>query len=213
MTERMDTAEYLEELAAALASHGSNIAALRMAELEQKVSPYLAAPGVPSATAGSGGSLAGVDTAYAPTVAMGAAGLFVTDGAITVTNAGSVVIIDGTSNMFKIQASGTKTQDWPATWGSAASGVTVTGAAPGGVFPAVIGMLRNGRTPDVRFTYFLDWDATTGPISQTGRWYFNLSGTDDLGISLQVVVSQAATGSMNGMTAALRYYVLKEAGI
>jgi len=40
-------AEYLEELARTLASHGSNLAALRMAELEQKVSPYLAAPGVP----------------------------------------------------------------------------------------------------------------------------------------------------------------------
>jgi hypothetical protein len=48
-----DTAEYLEELAQTLASHGSNLAALRMAELEQKVSPYLAAPGVPSYRVGS----------------------------------------------------------------------------------------------------------------------------------------------------------------
>jgi len=49
----MDTAEYLDELARTLASHGSNLAALRMAELEQKVSPYLAAPGVPSRQVGS----------------------------------------------------------------------------------------------------------------------------------------------------------------
>jgi len=49
MTERMDTAAYLDELAQTLASHGSNLAALRMAELEQKVSPSLAWPGVPSA--------------------------------------------------------------------------------------------------------------------------------------------------------------------
>ena len=48
-----DNAEYLEELAATLASHGSNLAALRMAELEQKVSPYLAAPGAPSRQVGS----------------------------------------------------------------------------------------------------------------------------------------------------------------
>jgi len=48
-----DTAEYLEELAQTLASHGSNLAALRMAELEQKVSPYLAAPGVPTRQVGS----------------------------------------------------------------------------------------------------------------------------------------------------------------
>ena len=48
-----DTAEYLEELAQTLASHGSNLAALRMAELEQKVSPYLAPPGVPTRQVGS----------------------------------------------------------------------------------------------------------------------------------------------------------------
>ena len=53
MSENQDTAAYLEELAATLASHGSNLAALRMAELEQKVSPYLAAPGVPTRQVGS----------------------------------------------------------------------------------------------------------------------------------------------------------------
>jgi len=53
MTERMDTAAYLDELAQTLASHGSNLAALRMAELEQKVSPYLAAPGPPTRQVGA----------------------------------------------------------------------------------------------------------------------------------------------------------------
>jgi len=51
MTDR--TAEYLEELAQTLASHGSNLAALRMAELEQKVSPSPAWPGVPTRQVGS----------------------------------------------------------------------------------------------------------------------------------------------------------------
>jgi len=45
-----DTAAYLEELAATLASHGSNLAALRREALEQKVSPYLPT----SATFGAG---------------------------------------------------------------------------------------------------------------------------------------------------------------
>ena len=48
MTERMDTAAYLDELAQTLASHGSNLAALRMAELEQRIAPSLAAPGLPT---------------------------------------------------------------------------------------------------------------------------------------------------------------------
>ena len=54
-----DTAAYLEELAATLASHGSNLAALRREALEQKVSPYLPTsgiapmPGVPSIRIGA----------------------------------------------------------------------------------------------------------------------------------------------------------------
>jgi hypothetical protein len=44
-----NTSDYLEELAATLASHGSNLAALRREALEQKVSPYLPQSGaVPS---------------------------------------------------------------------------------------------------------------------------------------------------------------------
>jgi len=56
MTERMDTAAYLDELAQTLASHGSNLAALRMAELEQKVSPSLAGPGLSAVGAPPAGS-------------------------------------------------------------------------------------------------------------------------------------------------------------
>jgi hypothetical protein len=41
MIDRQDTATYLEELAEALASHGSNLAELRRQQLEQRVSPYL----------------------------------------------------------------------------------------------------------------------------------------------------------------------------
>ena len=48
-----DTAAYLEELAATLASHGSNLAALRREALEQKVSPYLPTSG-PAPTFGAG---------------------------------------------------------------------------------------------------------------------------------------------------------------
>jgi hypothetical protein len=45
--EKRDTPEYLEELASTLASHGSNLAALRMAELEKRVAPSLTPPGLP----------------------------------------------------------------------------------------------------------------------------------------------------------------------
>jgi len=43
------------------------------------------------------------------TVVIDDTGLAITDGKLTVTNAGSVVIIDGTSNIFKIVATGTHT--------------------------------------------------------------------------------------------------------
>jgi len=43
-----DTAAYLEELAATLASFGSNLAALRMAEFEKRVAPEPPAPSVPA---------------------------------------------------------------------------------------------------------------------------------------------------------------------
>jgi hypothetical protein len=56
-------------------------------------------------------------------------GITITDGALTVSNPTGTVIIDGTSNMFKIIASGTIQHDFPGTsaFENSATGVTLTG--------------------------------------------------------------------------------------
>jgi len=207
-----DTAEYLEELAQTLASHGSNLAALRMAELEQKVSPYLAWPGVPSAVAGGGASLAGVDTAYAPTVAMGAAGLSITDGAIKVSNAGATVIIDGTSNMFKIVATGTITQAFGATGTRPGTSVQLTALGNGfSVLPTFLANITNDSSSSAN-PRFVGRDAEFALASGYVQYYsdvfvFLSSGYVFVGIRAASVLSNPTT------TAACRYYVVVEAGI
>jgi hypothetical protein len=209
----LDTAAYLEELAAALASHGSNLAALRMAELEQKVSPYLAAPGVPS-TPGSvaaDSALAGLGSAYSTSVAMGAAGLFITDGAITVTNPGSTVIIDGTSNMFKIAASGTQTVNYPnATWSGTYASVTLTA-------------LGNGYTtpPANHSNSLFNGDAGThgdgmfgiGASGMYGHQYTSVAVVSGYLEARLHAYSDSYNWGANGGVASSRYYILKEAGI
>jgi len=210
MTDR--TAEYLEELAQTLASHGSNLAALRMAELEQKVSPYLAPPGVPSALAGGGGSLAGVGTAYAPTVAMGAAGLFITDGAITVTNPGATVIIDGTSNMFKIAATGTLTQAFGAVGTRPGNSVQLTALGNGfTVLPTFLANITNQNSSAAN-PRFLGRDVEFALASGHVEYYSDVYVYLSSGYVL-VSIRAASVLSNPGTTAGCRYYVVVEAGI
>jgi hypothetical protein len=210
MTERRDTAGYLEELAATLASHGSSLAALRMAELEQKVSPYLAWPGAPSAQAGSGGSLAGVDTAYAPTVAMGAAGLFITDGAIQVTNAGSTVIIDGTSNMFKIAATGTQTVAFPVADASNTVEVTLTALGTYTVPPAMLWMSYFSSGAPRYGSHFVLPNYSGYSIGGSMTCKCQLDGSSYLKVQLTAL---SGTSDLSAYSAYSRYHVLKEAGI
>jgi hypothetical protein len=213
MSERMDTAEYLEELAATLASHGSNLAALRMAELEQRVSPSLPWPGVPSATAGSGGGLGGLATAYSPSVAVGGAGLFVTDGAITVTNPGSTVIIDGTSNMFKIVTTGTMTEEWPASApDSAWHNVVVNDAAPGGVLPHLAISVAVADTAGAeRFEGAMILATGAGAVQNEVDASWFLDGTDDVNVQLHVHACLSTWSP--GTDAMCRFYIFKEVGI
>ena len=87
-----DAASYLGELAATLASHGSNLAALRMAELEQKVSPYLAGPGAPIApTVTVGGDVSRAGTSGAGARLLAGAVAYVTN---TTSNTVSVISLE-----------------------------------------------------------------------------------------------------------------------
>lgn len=82
------------------------------------------------------------------TVTINSSGITVTDGAISVENGSGTVIIDGSSNMFKIVASGTMSVTQGAnTTGSAQ--VSITGAGlPTWTSPAFVAYLTEGTTPD-----------------------------------------------------------------
>jgi hypothetical protein len=211
MSDGQGTAAYLEELARTLASHGSNLAALRMAELEQRVSPSLPWPGVPSATAGSGGGLGGLNTAYSPSVAVGGAGLFITDGGLTVTNAGSTVIIDGTSDMFKIVATGTQTVNYPnGTWSGTYVGVTLTALGAGYTSPPAnhsnsLFNGDNGTHGDGMFGI--------GASGMFGHQYTSVAVVSGYLEARLHAYSDSFNWGANGGVASSRYYILKEAGI
>jgi hypothetical protein len=83
------------------------------------------------------------------TVVIDASGLTVTGGAITVRNPTGVVIIDGTSNMFKIAATGTqsKTITSETDWQSATTTLSGLGALP---------------TTPAHLCYVSDTNTTTG---------------------------------------------------
>jgi hypothetical protein len=212
VTDNPDTPAYLEELAATLASHGSNLAALRMAELEKKVSPV--PPGAPSASAGEGGALAGLGTAYSTSVAMGGAGLFITDGALTVANPVGTVVIDGSSNMFKIAASGTLSAVWPRPHSTASGSVTLTAlgtmTAPLAMFAMVQDPSYGGGTGRGSFDVF-----QLNYYGQVDYWaavrYVYLGVGQPCAVSLGLWTY--GSSPWEGTSAAARYYVLREAGI
>jgi hypothetical protein len=211
-TATADMAAYLDELRVALASHDSALGSIRLAELEQKISPSL--PGAPTAQAGGGVSLAGVDTAYAPTVAMGSAGLFITGGAINASNAGSTVIIDGTSDMFKIAATGTQSGAFPnATYTVSDYDTTLTALGNGySVTPAALWSQYFATAPDsssLRSGSLL--------VANDGTGHIAYMAIDSVMLSSGYVVMRlrvaCVAANKYGNTAYVRYYVLVEVGV
>jgi hypothetical protein len=212
MTENQDTPAYLEELASTLASHGSNLAALRMAELEKKVSPV--PPGVPSASAGEGGTLAGLGTAYSTSVAMGAAGLFITDGALTVANPGSTVIIDGTSNMFKIAATGTISATWPGAHSAAGGAATLTALGAMTAPLAMVSMVQDpsysgGYGRGAADVFQLNYYGQVDYWAQVRYVYLGVGWPCQVSLLLWTYGASPWAGT----TTSGRYYILREAGV
>lgn len=208
-----DTAAFLDELRAALAGHDSAFRDLRLAELEHKIGPSLSAPSIPSApgTSSPAPSMGGLGSAYSPSVALGGAGMSITDGALSVSNGSSVVIIDGSSNMFKIAASGTQSLAFPAGVNTSAfASVTLTALGNGYTIPPAV-----------------LWMNTFSGESERGMGELLVPNgtTDAVGAKIDPTVS-VATGYVRmklaalnysldytGVTAEVRYHVLKEAGI
>ena len=77
-------------------------------------------------------------------VVIDATGVTITNGALTVTNPGSTVIIDGTSNMFKIVATGTQTATMTPP-GIVTSGTAITALGTLSTIPAVLCYVAGGN--------------------------------------------------------------------
>lgn len=142
-------------------------------------------------------------------VLIDSSGVTITDGALTVTNSGSTVIIDGTSNMFKIMATGTMTRAFPSTGtGLAETDVTVagTGTTPRpvvwalGIDNSAVGNLRSQGYAEVI-------------PNGDGRTFYRAYGYN-YAVSTNHVVLAAQSALLNpGTTSMARYYMLVEAGI
>ncbi len=155
-------------------------------------------------------SLDGINAATG-NVRVDSSGIAVTNGKITVTNASSTVVIDGTSNMFKIAATGTlQTAGFTnsAGWSTTATVDLSTGFTSRTSFLAFHG----GSS-----AAWVSPSLTANMLVANGGW---IQHTFDVVLSIvntnQTRVRVTTTTSMtSGSTAAIdyRYYVLKESAI
>jgi hypothetical protein len=143
------------------------------------------------------------------TVIIDAAGIAVTNGAITVTNPGSTVIIDGTSNMFKIMASGSMASSFPAAGGAHTVSATVSGSGSSVLQTLFMTGYDNSSTANLRGLDGVEAVISgSGTISFRAYTYVNISGGDN---KLNLVAESSISNP--GTTAMARYYLLKEVGI
>ena len=143
-------------------------------------------------------------------------GITVTNGAITVTNAASTVVIDGTSDMFKIQATGTITAAWPAaTFANTAGIVTLTGMVISHVVPQALGSVTpdiNQASPAARYDAWLAIDGA-GAVAKYASWFTQESGSTPGNLAVVLRLDSGTTTPGASITGGMRYYILKEAGI
>jgi hypothetical protein len=132
-------------------------------------------------------------------------------GLRVVSSDGTTVIIDGSSNMFKIIATGTLTRAFVAATGSATASTTLTALGAGySVPPACLwSVAYDNSGANLR---------TSGEVIVTtaGVGSINWRALGYLSLSAGQVVANLQTDSTlinPGTTAAARFYVLQEAGI
>jgi hypothetical protein len=181
-------------------------------------------PGAVEAESFSASAFIRLVTNEGATVVIDVTGLTVTNGKITVTNPGSVVIIDGTSNMFKIQASGSSSVTVAADT-SGATDVTLTGLGTLATTPAVHAHLNDtSASTDARHLgHWLEWWTSTGYVASTSggsptvrtaplKRAFTVSTLLN-GSSQEVVRLHGYNGQGTSVTVFCYYHVLKEAAI
>lgn len=132
---------------------------------------------------------------------------------LRVTNPSGTVIVDGSSDMFRIAASGTQTCDWPTGMGSNGENTTLTGLGTFVTPPVVLHALTfndaassSFRTPGM----YIGYVAALAEVVGVAFGASSLNGSDQLVIS----TSTAQSGTtFDGQTAAQRYHVLEQAAI
>jgi hypothetical protein len=152
-------------------------------------------------------------------------GITVTNGKITVKNASATVIIDGTSNMFKIQASGSQSKTQADNSQGTAS-TTLTGLGTLSATPAHLSYVAIGNTnadtqrispSHMTTSLFRVFVATTSGGSPTTPVWGVSEGLEvktNLNASSQCVVSFTyANQSGASATTYSTYYILKEAAL
>jgi hypothetical protein len=132
-------------------------------------------------------------------------------GLRVVSSDGTTVIIDGSSNMFKIIASGTQTQAFPAAGNASTNSVTLTALGAGYSLPPAClwSAAYDNSGTNIRTSGLVIVSALgAGTISWRAYTYLSLSAG-------QVVANLVAESNLlnPGTTAACRYYILQEAGI
>ena len=141
-------------------------------------------------------------------------GITVTDGALTLTNAGSTIIIDGTSNMFKIVATGTVSitgcNGVGTKCSSTASAVITTNLA---VAPAHMELWENGSSQSYGLPIITAVENTTvghsGVIAGLVMARTSQSGND----TTWLVAWDSYNLDTSSLTRNPRYYIFKEAGL
>lgn len=165
------------------------------------------------------------------TVVIDPDGLTIIEGAITVSNGDDVVIIDGTSDIFKIVTSGTVSHEQAAqSWGQTYAELSGTGLPV--QTPAVLSWMAEGLTPgssDERTTTAwhkrrlgsgsIGWvSSTTGGANNVYFWpalgyHYVTALVRNGNPTVSVIVENGRETGGAVMQAYARYHVLKEAAI
>ncbi len=138
-------------------------------------------------------------------------GITITEGGITVTNEDAVVIIDGTSNMFKIAATGTvSTSSFTKTTGASSTGTVdvLTGFT---YRPAFLAFFQFGGGAYPTPYYVLNHIAGGGTVLDAYESWVQVVNTDQTRVSFKIQTSRNDGTTMPVFT--LAYYLLKEAAI
>jgi hypothetical protein len=164
-------------------------------------------------------------------VTIDTSGLAITNGALTVTNAGAVVIIDGTSDMFKIAASGSLSSTCAALSGAnystSVATATLSGLGALSATPMHLSSIadNNGNTgtrsvghdllynvPSAAWTGVTSGGATSGqailPTSIAGNMSTHLNGSSICVVQLDVNNAYTSSETLYGY-----YYILVESAL